>query len=118
MTVLGFMWTLPNTTIGLLLGTFTFQLPRFGGGALIFDRAPRGLTWVMPRFQRTAMTLGYVILSAEPVAGSLLIHEREHIRQSRRWGPLFIPAYLLLAIAYGYNRHPFEIAARHAAGQA
>ncbi len=116
-TALGFLWTLPNTLIGLVLGLLTFQRPRLAGGALVFDRRPRGLTWVLSRLmRRTAMTVGFVILSAEPVAGSLLAHEEHHIRQYRRWGPLFIPVYLLLAIPFGYARHPFEVAARRAAG--
>jgi hypothetical protein len=33
------------------------------------------------------------------------------------WGPLFIPAYLVLAVPFGYRRHPFERAARRAAGE-
>ncbi len=116
-TWLGFCWTLPNTAIGLLLGVFTFQLPRVAHGALIFDRSPRGLTWIMTRAGRTAMTVGFVILSAEPVQGTLLAHEQHHIRQFMTFGPLFIPVYFLLAIPFGYRRHPMERAARHAAGE-
>jgi len=114
---LGFIWTLPNTVIGLLLGLLTFQRPRVTGGALVFDRVPRGPTWVLSRMNRTAMTVGYVILGSRPVEGTLLAHERHHIRQYRRWGPLFIPAYLLLAVPFGYERHPFELAAKRAAGE-
>jgi hypothetical protein len=116
-TALGFVWTLPNTVLGLLLGILTFQRPRILGGALVFDRGPRGLTWVMSRMHRSAMTVGFVILSAVPLEGTLLSHERHHIRQYVAWGPLFIPAYLLLAAAFGYRRHPFERAARRAAGE-
>jgi hypothetical protein len=85
-TWLGFIWTSPNTLIGLVLGLLTFQRPTLRDGALIFDRAPRGLTWLMPRLHRT-------------------------------WGPLFIPVYFLLAIPYGYRRHPMEIRAQIAAGE-
>jgi hypothetical protein len=63
------------------------------------------------------MTVGFVILSAVPLAGTLLSHERHHIRQFMTWGPLFIPVYLLLAVPFGYRRHPFERAARRAAGE-
>ncbi len=114
---LGFVWTLPNTVIGLVLGLLTFQPPRIHGGALVFDRAPRGLTRLMSRMHRSAMTVGFVIVSAVPVEGALLEHERHHIRQYCRWGPLFIPAYLALAVPFGYRRHPFERAARRAAGE-
>jgi hypothetical protein len=112
---LGFVWTMPNTLLGLLLGTLTFQAPRIHGGAIVFDRAPRGLTRLLGAMNRTAMTLGFVILSAAPVEGRLLAHERHHIRQSMAWGPLYVPAYLALAIPFGYRRHPMERAARRAA---
>lgn len=112
---LGFVWTMPNTLLGLLLGALTFQVPRIHGGAIVFDRAPRGVTRLLRAINRSAMTLGYVILSATPVEGSLLAHERHHIRQSMAWGPLFVPVYLALAIPFGYRRHPMELAARRAA---
>jgi hypothetical protein len=115
--LLGFAWALPNTLVGLLLGGLTFQRPRLHGGAIVFDRAPRGITWLMPRLHRTAMTVGFVVLSARPLEGRLLAHEQHHIRQSMRWGPLFGPVYLGLAIAFGYRRHPMERAARRAAGE-
>ncbi len=116
-TWLGFIWTSPNTLIGLVVGLLTFQAPRLADGALIFDRRPRGLTALMPRADRAAMTIGFVIVSAQPVSGTLLVHEKEHIRQYCVWGPLFIPVYFLLAIPYGYRRHPMEIRAQIAAGE-
>lgn len=116
-TWLGFLWTLPNTLIGVVLGLLTFQWPSVRDGALIFDKAPRGLTWLMPRMRRTAMTVGFVILSAEPVTGRLLAHERWHIKQFCSWGPLFIPVYFVLAIGFGYRRHPMEVRAQIAAGE-
>ena len=116
-TWLGFVWTSPNTLIGLVLGLGTFQRPRLAHGAIIFDRAPRGLTALMLRANRVAMTVGFVILSAQPVTGPLLAHEQHHIRQYEVWGPLFIPVYLVLAIGYGYRRHPMEIRAQRAAGE-
>lgn len=112
---LGFVWTLPNTLLGLVFGALTFQRPRLAGGALIFDRSPRGITALMPRMNRAAMTIGFVILAARPVTGTLLAHERHHIRQYCAWGPLFIPVYLVLAIPFGYARHPMELRAQRAA---
>lgn len=115
--LLGFFWTLPNTLLGLVLGLLTFQAPRAHGGAIVFDGAPRGATAVLRAMGRTAMTVGFVIVAAVPVEGRLLVHERHHIRQYMQWGPFFIPAYLLLAIGFGYRRHPMERAARRAAGE-
>ena len=114
---LGFFWTVPNTVLGLLLGLLTFQAPRAHGGAIVFDRTPRGVTRVLRALHRTAMTVGFVIVAAVPVEGRLLSHERHHIRQYMAWGPFFIPVYLLLAIPFGYRRHPMERAARRAAGE-
>jgi hypothetical protein len=116
-TWLGFVWTSPNTVLGLLAGLLTFQRPRIAHGALVFDRGPRGLTWLLAKAHRTAMTVGFVIVSARPVDGTLAVHERHHIRQYAAWGPLFIPVYLLLALLFGYRRHPMERRARLAAGE-
>ena len=117
-TWLGYLWTLPNTAIGVLLGAFTLQLPRLAaGGVLVFDRAPRGITWLMPRLNRVAVTVGFVIVAARPVTGGLEMHERAHVAQFAAWGPLFLPVYLLLAVPFGYRRHPMEVAARRAAGE-
>ena len=111
---LGFVWTLPNTVLGVLAGVFAFQAPRVAHGLLLFDRGPRGLTALMRRFRREAITIGFVVISASPVEGTLLAHERHHVRQFSAWGPFMIPVYLLLAIPFGYARHPMEIAARNA----
>lgn len=108
---LGFAWTLPNTLLGVLVGLCTLQLPRVRHGLLLFDRRPRGLTRLMPRLGRTAMTVGFVVVSAAPLEGRLLAHERHHVHQYMTWGPLFIPIYFALAAAFGYRRHPMEVAA-------
>jgi hypothetical protein len=114
-TWLGFVWTLPNTVLGLVAGALTFQRPRFAHGLLLFDRTPRGMTAFLRAIDREAMTLGFVVVSASPVEGRLLAHERHHVGQYCAWGPLFIPVYLGLAVVYGYRRHPMELAAERAA---
>jgi hypothetical protein len=116
-TWLGFVWTSPNTLLGLLAGLLTFQRPRLAHGLLLFDRTPRGLTRLMLKANRAAMTIGFVVVSARPVEGTLLTHERHHVKQFAAWGPLMIPVYLLLAIGFGYHRHPMEVRARLAAGE-
>lgn len=108
---LGFAWTLPNTMLGVILGLLTFQAPRVRHGLILFDGGPRGLTRLMLRLGRSAMTVGFVVLSSRPLEGRLLAHERHHVHQYMVWGPLFIPMYFLLAIPFGYRRHPMERAA-------
>jgi hypothetical protein len=47
-------------------------------------------------FNVTAITLGHVVLgSSAAVLQALRAHEHMHVRQYERWGPLFVPAYLL-----------------------
>lgn len=110
--MLGFIWTLPNTLLGLLVGALTFQRPRLEGDVIVFDEAPRGFTrWLASR-GFSAMTIGHVIVSARPLQGALLTHEMVHVWQYRRLGPLFLPIYLVLSIAFGYGENPLELAAR------
>ena len=115
--VLGFLWSLPTSVLGVVAGLLTFQRPRVAHGLLVFDRGPRGLTAAMARFDRIAMPLGVVVVASVPLEGRLLAHERHHVRQAMAWGPLFVPTYLVLAAAFGYRRHPMERAARRAAGE-
>jgi hypothetical protein len=45
------------------------------------------------------MTLGHVVLGVNQLAlDETRDHERVHVRQVERWGPAFIPAYLLASI--------------------
>jgi hypothetical protein len=115
LTALGFLWTLPNTLLGALLGLLTFQRPRLAHGLLLFDRSARGYSKLVPLFGYTAQTFGFVIIGTERVEGRLLAHERAHVRQYMAWGPLFLPAYGVLFLRFGYRRHPFEVAAERRA---
>lgn len=63
----------------------------------------------------SAMTLGHVVLGRDRRLLNLTrSHERVHVRQYERWGPLFIPAYgiasfiLLLRGRRPYEENPFE----------
>jgi hypothetical protein len=63
----------------------------------------------------SAMTLGHVVLGRDREAlRRTRAHERVHVRQCERWGPLFVPAYLLASLTAhlngsdGYLDNPFE----------
>ena len=114
------LWTLPNTILGLALGALTFQVPRLEPpGVVVFDRSARGFSWILALvFRKTAVTYGHCVISARPLEGRVLQHELHHVRQYERWGPLYIPAYLVLFAVRGYRRHPFELSADAAAGAA
>ena len=56
-----------------------------------------------------AMTLGHVVLGqhADGLA-RCRNHEHVHVRQAERWGPLFVPAYLIAgALAWLRGGHPY-----------
>jgi hypothetical protein len=113
------LWASPNTLIGLAFGLL---LVPFGARLRIVDgvieiaalrQAPRR------RWPFAAITFGHVILGthAEELQ-RLRAHERVHVRQCERWGPLFLPAYALagawqwLRGRRAYWDNPFEVEAR------
>jgi hypothetical protein len=67
----------------------------------------------------SAITFGDVVLGTGRAAlDSTRAHERVHVRQYERWGPLFIPLYLAASLwaavrgRHPYYDNPFERAAR------
>lgn len=118
------LWASPNTLIGLALGLLL--LP-FGARLRIVDgvieiaarRAPPRRRWPF-----TAITFGHVVLGTHAQElQRLRAHERVHVRQCERWGPLFLPAYLLagawqwLRGRDAYWDNPFEVEARRVGEQ-
>lgn len=116
-----YLWALPTTTVGLAATVLslltggrarchTGVLEVYGGFATFFLRRlvplPGGAT---------AITLGHVVLARDLAAhDSTRAHERIHVKQCERWGPLFIPAYLTMALILklrgkdSYHDNPFE----------
>lgn len=97
-----YAWASPTTLIGLLVVALTLAtrgrcrsvggvIETYGGFASWF------LSRVVPlKHGASAMTLGHVVLGRDAeVLDRTRIHERVHVRQCERWGPLFILAYLL-----------------------
>ena len=122
------LWAAPNSVLGLLLGLVWWLA---GGRA---NRVDGVLELVLPdppasarpsgwRLPFAAITLGHVVLAVD--AREMVrcrAHERVHVAQYERWGPLFLPAYLASSLwqwlcgrdAYWDNR--FEVEARRADG--
>jgi hypothetical protein len=80
---------------------------------------------IAPRRHVDAMALGHVVAGRTPfVLEATRVHERVHVRQAERWGPLFVPAYLaasVLALARGgdaYYDNAFEVEAFAVEGRA
>lgn len=113
------LWASPNTLIGLVFGLLLLPLgARFRrvDGVLeiaAMRRLPRR------RWPFAAITLGHVILGTHAQdLERLRAHELVHVRQCERWGPLFLPAYLLAGVWQwvrgrdAYWDNPFEVEAR------
>ena len=109
------LWAGPNSVVGLLLVPLAL-LP--GGSVRLRDGVLECVVGSLPSFARRVgartgievLTLGHVV-----VAGSARLmsisrrHERVHVRQYERYGPLFLPLYVassILALVRG--RHPYS----------
>lgn len=111
---LRYAWAAPWSLVGLLLSPL-FRRRVIVRGVLLAEGAawPAVLGW---RYR--AITFGHVVLSIDELDPGTLDHELVHVRQYERWGPLFVPAYLMesvRALARGdhhYRDNAFEIAAR------
>jgi hypothetical protein len=124
--LLAYLWALPTTLVGLLaLLLASVAAPASGR---VRTRVVDGvlelhgglITGFLCRCTplpagASAMTLGHVVLGRDQAAlDRSRAHERVHVRQCERWGPLFIPAYLLASAVLWcrgrdfYEENPFE----------
>ena len=99
---LRYLWASPNTALGLGVALLT----RLTGGSVEVHtgvvEVSGGLAgWVLRygTLQKggvAAMTLGHVVLARDRrTQEACRVHERVHVEQYGRWGPFFLPAYLL-----------------------
>ena len=99
-----YAWAAPYTVVGLVLGLLVILLGgsgrvqqgvlEFGGG-----RLGRRLSRLRAPFAFSAITIGHVVLGLDhPTLAAVRAHEQVHVRQYERWGPLFVPAYLLSSL--------------------
>lgn len=100
-----YIWAFPTTLVGLL---FVPLAVLTGGGFQwvqgVVEIHGGAVRWLLGRCTlvhggAAALTLGHVVLGIDRRAlDSTRDHERVHVRQCERWGPLFIPAYLLASM--------------------
>lgn len=113
---IAYTWAAPTTCVGLAAGLIALgtggrvQVRR---GALEFHGGFWG--WFFGRTGFAAMTLGHAIIGKDAKCLEYARdHEHVHVRQVERWGPFFLPAYLLAsAWVWGrgkrlYRDNPFE----------
>lgn len=122
------LWAAPNSLLGLLLGLVWWlagaRAQRVDGVLeLALPDAPASSRPGRLRLPFAAITLGHVVLAVDGrEMRRWRAHERVHVAQYERWGPLFLPAYLASSLwqwfrgrrAYWDNR--FEVEARRVAG--
>jgi hypothetical protein len=113
--LLRYLWAAPYTVLGVALGAIAVLFGarwRICHGAIEFfgGRLGRAIAHLPPVLGFSAMTLGHVILAVDRSAlNQLRLHEHVHVRQYERWGPLFLPAYLLSSLLQLLRgRHPYR----------
>lgn len=116
-----YLWALPTTLVGLIF----LPLALVSGGGVRWVEGVLEIHggWVRLFLRRctvlrggaAAMTLGHVVIAQDQhLMDATRSHERVHVRQAERWGPLFIPAYLLASLitllrgGQPYRDNPFE----------
>ncbi|MEZ6138421.1 MAG: hypothetical protein R3C53_26360 [Pirellulaceae bacterium] len=121
--LLRILWASPYSLIGITIGgigILTGGHGRYRDAA--FEFYGGFTTWCVRRLptgvHTAGITLGHVILgqSGEGLE-AVGLHERVHVRQFERWGPLMGPAYLLASAWMwyhgrdAYRDNPFEVEA-------
>lgn len=109
------LWAGPNSLLGLLLAPLGF-LP--GGSIRVRDGVIECVAGALPRFVRAArdrmgievITLGHIVVArSSDLISASREHERVHVRQYERYGPFFLPLYLVSsAVALVRGRHPYS----------
>jgi hypothetical protein len=119
--VLAYVWAAPTTAVGVL-----FVLLGWASGGRwqvvegVLEIHGGLVTWLLRHATvlpggAAAMTLGHVVLGCDRDAlERTRRHERVHVAQCERWGPAFLPAYLLASLWQwvrgrdAYRDNPFE----------
>jgi hypothetical protein len=121
MRLVRYLWAGPASCLGLLLAALGVA----GGGRIalhtgVLEAEGRLLAWGLLHLTPldggvAAITFGHVVLGRTRAAlDTTRAHERVHVRQYERWGPLFIPLYLAASLSavvrgrHAYYDNPFE----------
>ena len=112
--VMRYVWALPATTVGLLLGALglcTGATVRFANGVIEIagGQLDRIISLLPASARFVAITFGHVIIGTDhAVLRRVRSHEHVHVQQYERWGLLFFPIYVgssLMQLLYG--RDPY-----------
>lgn len=118
-----YLWAAPATLLGLSVAPLVYfqrggsieivaGVVEISGGIVARILGSKRLPWVG---SAAAMTLGHVVWGVDhSCLDRTRAHERVHVRQYERWGPVMIPAYLACSVAIyfrggnPYRDNPFE----------
>jgi hypothetical protein len=100
-TWLRYAWTAPNSLAGCVLAVTAWIDGEVAivNGVIFIEAHGRSLRWMLRHLVQlpggaAALTLGHVVLATDATAlCRTRTHERIHVAQYERWGPLFLPAY-------------------------
>lgn len=100
-----YLWALPYTLLGLLFAVVVL-LTRGRTQAVdgVLELHGRFASWFLSRCiplkgGALALTLGHVVIGRdEDALAATRAHERAHVRQYERWGPVFLPAYAVASL--------------------
>ena len=121
MKIVRVIWASPTSVLGLVViaaGAWRARLRVVDG---VLEAHGPVLAWLLSRGtpdRASALTLGHVVIGCDAAAlDATRAHERVHVRQCERWGPIFVPAYLIASIVallrgrHFYFGNTFEIEA-------
>jgi hypothetical protein len=111
-----YLWAMPTTAVGAVLALAALAT---GGKMHVVNGVAEVSGGFVSFFLRrctllrggaSAMTLGHIVIGRDQACLDWSRdHERIHVRQCERWGPLFIPAYLAAcAVAWARGKHPYR----------
>lgn len=119
-----YLWALPVTLFGLIwamvAGLTGGRIARVSG---VLEVSGGWLRWLLPKLapgiRVAAITLGHVVLATDQVMlDRTRLHERVHVAQCERWGPLFPLLYCAASLRawrrglHYYRDNAFELEAR------
>jgi hypothetical protein len=110
-----YLWAAPTTLVGVALAALACALGatprRVAGTVEVAGGAFEALLARLPaRLRFDAITLGHVIVGVDHARlARVRAHEHVHVAQCERWGPLFLPAYLIASlVAWIGGRDPYR----------
>lgn len=113
--LLVYLWAFPTTAVGLLFVPAALVRGKMQWVDGVLELHGGVVAWFLENCTllpggASAMTLGHVVLGRDLNAlNRTRSHERIHVRQVERWGPLFLPAYVIASlIAFLRGRDPYR----------